>query len=303
MCKLGIAPKNKGMFSGTVISNRSVGERFYRLSIGFSDAGGEAFRGCVPGQFAQLDLSEVALPSIDKIQPELADSSKRSILLRRPFSFSDVRIEGTETIVEILYCVVGPASLRMTSLSADDNISVIGPLGNGFSMLKKKVTALLVVGGMGAGPLQHLANFLKEEQPNLKVVLIAGAKSKEEFPFDAESFCRFEIETVLATYDGSVGFNGFVTDCVLDWLGKNDLRSEDIIIYSCGPELMLRRVVEIAAEREIDCQVSMERLMACGIGLCQSCAVECKASSGETVYKLCCKDGPVFDGEKVIFKL
>lgn len=301
MCKSGIAPKNKGLFGGTVISNRSVGERFYRLSIGFSDAGGEAFKVCVPGQFAQLDLSEVALPSIDKISPDLADSSKRSIILRRPFSFSDVRIEGAETIVEILYCVVGPASLRMTSLSAGDNVSVIGPLGNGFTMPEGKTTTLLVVGGMGAGPLQYLANFLKKEQPDLKVVLIAGAKSKEEFPFEAEKFCRYEIETVLATDDGSVEFKGFVTDCIIDWLDKNDLRSEDIIIYSCGPEVMLGRVAEIAAKRGIDCQVSMERRMACGIGLCQSCAVEYKTNSNETVYKLCCMDGPVFDSKKVVF--
>jgi dihydroorotate dehydrogenase electron transfer subunit len=75
-----------------------------------------------------------------------------------------------------------------------------------------------------------------------------------------------------------------------------------MIIYSCGPEKMLAKVTEIAIEREIDCQVSMEQMMACGFGVCQSCAVECKASdAGKTVYKLCCKDGPVFDAKEVVF--
>ena len=298
MCK---ERKNKGIFSGTVRGNCPVGERFYRISIGFSGAGAEAFADCRPGQFAQLQLSDVSLPATEKIPSDLADSSMRSIILRRPFSFSDVRIEGNETIIEILYRVVGPASLRMTSLSKGDSISVIGPLGNGFSMPKEKSTALLVVGGMGAGPLQHLANFLKEEHPKIDVVLIAGAKSKEDFPFEAEKFSKYKIETLLATDDGSAGFKGFVTDCVIGWLDKNDLRSEDFIIYSCGPEVMLARIAEIAAEREIDCQVSMERRMGCGIGLCQSCAVECKDEDSGTVYKMCCKDGPVFNGTEVVW--
>jgi len=82
------------------------------------------------------------------------------------------------------------------------------------------------------------------------------------------------------------------------------LKSENTIIYSCGPEAMLKQISEIAKKRDIDCQISMERMMACGIGLCQSCAVECKANdSNETVYKLCCKDGPVFESREVVFGL
>jgi len=75
-----------------------------------------------------------------------------------------------------------------------------------------------------------------------------------------------------------------------------------MIICACGPEPMLAAVARIAREKNIDCQVSLERRMACGIGLCQSCAVECKSEgSSDTVYKMCCEDGPVFDGKEVVF--
>ena len=81
-----------------------------------------------------------------------------------------------------------------------------------------------------------------------------------------------------------------------------DRDRESLIVYACGPERMLEAVAQIAAERDIDCQVSMERRMACGIGLCQSCAIECRVEdSTETVYKLCCQDGPVFDAREVVF--
>ena len=86
----------------------------------------------------------------------------------------------------------------------------------------------------------------------------------------------------------------------MEWLEQSSTSSEEMIIYSCGPEAMLARVSEIAKDKNIDCQVSMERRMACGIGVCQSCAVECRVNgSNETIYKLCCEDGPVFDSKEV----
>jgi len=106
----------------------------------------------------------------------------------------------------------------------------------------------------------------------------------------------------VATDDGSAGFAGLITDCLSEWLGRSDSASENMIIYGCGPEQMLVRVAKIAKQKKIDCQVSMERRMACGIGLCQSCAVECRvAESNETVYKLCCEDGPVFNSSELVF--
>jgi dihydroorotate dehydrogenase electron transfer subunit len=305
----------RGVYWATVHVNKQIGERFYRLGLEFSGPGMEAFAKVQPGQFAQLDLSSVPLPSAEMIPQELADAAERKILLRRPFSFADATTKDDKTSVDILYCVVGPATLRMTTLSAGDSVSVIGPLGNGFWVPKGKNTALLVSGGMGAGPLQHLAKILTADFPRIDAVAFVGARSAEELPFERRlnriaqhlefslpEFARYGIRSLVATDDGSAGFHGLVTDCLLEWLGKHDLAGESTVIYSCGPEAMLARVAEIAKKKNINCQVSMERRMACGIGICQSCAVKCKAAgSNETIYKLCCEDGPVFDSSEVVW--
>ncbi|GAG95564.1 unnamed protein product, partial [marine sediment metagenome] len=149
-----------------------------------------------------------------------------------------------------------------------------------------KKSVLLVAGGMGAGPLEHLAKVFTADYPDMEVIAFAGAKTVEELPFEARldeisqqlgfslgEFARYGIESLVATDDGSAGFAGLVTDCLSEWLGKSDLAGENMIIYGCGPEQMLAQVAEIAKDKKIDCQVSMERRMACGIGLCQSCAV------------------------------
>jgi len=306
----------KGQFCATVSANRQIGKRFYRLSLVFEGTGAKAFEGFLPGQFAEVDLSEAALPIMEKIPQDLRDASKREIILRRPFSFCNVTVQKNKTIAEILYCVFGPASLRMTTLAAGDSVNVLGPLGNGFSMPKGKKTALLLAGGIGAPPLLHLAKVIRRDYPKVECLAFAGAKTKEELPFKLwldkaskktglilEEFAKYKIKSFVSTDDGSAGYAGFVTDCLTQWLDACGLKEKDLIIYGCGPEAMLAKVAEIAGERKIDCQVSMERMMACGIGLCQSCAVECKTDgSGETIYKMCCKDGPVFDSRELVFK-
>ena len=311
----GCSSSTKGKFEAQVCSNRRIGPGFYRLRLQFAQDGAIAFANFVPGQFAQFDLSKTARPSPDAVPQELCDASGRKILLRRPFSFAEVTIEGDRTFAELLYCVVGPATVRMTTLSAGDRIDVIGPLGRGYRIPDGKKTVLLVGGGMGTPPLQHLAQSLTARDGGIDVVSLAGAKTAEALPFEGRldeisqtlgfsvpEFAKYGIESLIATDDGSAGYHGLVTDCLAEWLEKNDLPFDDIIICACGPEPMLASVAQIAAERNIDCQVSMERRMACGIGLCQSCAVECKiGDSNETIYKMCCQDGPVFDADEVVF--
>jgi len=308
---------NKGLFNAAVCANKRIGQRFYRLRLGFSGTDAKAFAKAKPGQFAELDLTGARLPSAEAIPEDLADAARRKILLRRPFSFADVAAEGDKTSVDILYRAVGPASLRMTTLSVGDSVSVIGPLGNGFWVLEGKKRAFLVTGGMGAGPLLHLAKVLTADYPDIEVTAFAGANTAKELPFESRldeprikygagfslaEFAKYGVKSLVATDDGSAGYHGLVTECLSEWLDRTALAGEGMIVYSCGPEQMLAQVAEIAKEREIDCQVSMERMMACGIGLCQSCAVECKVgSSGETIYKLCCEDGPVFDSKEVVF--
>jgi dihydroorotate dehydrogenase electron transfer subunit len=305
----------RGVFMAKVRSNRKIGPSFYKLLIEFSADGAEAFARCRPGQFAQFDLSGAALPPDEAIPADLADSAHRSALLRRPFSFSDVTVKNSVVFVEVLYCAVGPCSLRMTTLKAADSITAIGPLGTGFSIPEAKKTALLVVGGMGAGPLEHVAKVLTEERPDMQVQAFAGASSAEALPFERRldevsqgvgfslaEFARFGIESQVATDDGSAGYRGLITDCFVEWLEQVHLEAKDAVIFACGPEAMLARIAELARNRNIDCQISMERRMACGIGVCQSCVVECRGENSETVYKLCCNDGPVFNSREVIFK-
>jgi dihydroorotate dehydrogenase electron transfer subunit len=310
-----ISKPAKGIFDAIVFANKKIREGFYRLGLEFSGEGAEAFAQAKPGQFAELDLSSIPLPPAEGIVEDLQDAAERKILLRRPFSFCDVSTHKGKTRVEILYCALGPATLRMTALSAGKSVSVIGPLGKGFQMPQGKKIALLVSGGMGAGPLIHLAKTLTDDYPDIEAIAFAGAKTKTELPFEKPTdeisqqlgfalheFARVGVESQLATDDGSAGYEGFVTDCFLQWLKHRSLSAKDTIIYSCGPEKMLARMAKIAEEKRIDCQISMERMMACGFGVCQSCAVKCKVNgSGETLYKLCCKDGPVFDTREVIF--
>jgi len=315
MCRTDAA-SDKGRFSATITANVKIGECFWRMDMRFEDAGGEAFARFRPGQFLQIDASDAALPALESIPPELRDAAQRKVLLRRPFSFAEVTPQNGATMAELLYCVVGPASLRMTTLRHGDTVDIVGPLGNGFWVPEGKRTALLVVGGMGVPPIRCLAKTLTADYGDLETYAFVGAKTVGAFPFEGKldevseqlgfsvpAFARFGIPSVLTTDDGSAGAQGFVTEHLAQWLDDNaDRPKEETIIYACGPEPMLAAVAKMAIERDIDCQVSMERRMACGIGLCQSCAIECRVpDSDETVYKLCCQDGPVFDARNVVW--
>jgi dihydroorotate dehydrogenase electron transfer subunit len=291
----------KGRYWARVCSNKQTGYCFHKIVLEFKDNSAKAFALTQPGQFVEIDLSKTALPADEQIPDELKDKCKREILLRRPFSFCDVSSNGNETVVEILYCIVGPASLRMTTLKTGDKVSVIGPLGNGFNIPKGKKTALLVAGGMGSPPLQHLAKVIAEDYPDIELIVLAGARTKEDMPFEKDSFPK-NSRLIVTTDDGTIGKKGLVTEQLEAWLEKCKQKADDIGIYGCGPEEMLARVAQIANERKIDCQISMERRMACGIGVCLGCAVECREEdSKETIYKMCCTDGPVFDAKEIVF--
>lgn len=295
----------KKLFTGKVLNNVSIAPAFYRISLCLDSDGTKAFSNVVPGQFAEISLCNTSLPAQENIPEELADTAQRQIILRRPFSFCDVTPpsdDSEQACIEILYCVVGPATLRMTTLKAGVSVSLIGPLGNGFSIPDGKKNALLVAGGMGAPPLLHLAKILKNDHQDMTITSMIGARTANALPLGAEGFSQYTSTQLLATDDGSAGSGGFVTHHLEEWLRGNKNASADTIIYSCGPEPMLAETARIAAKYNVPCQVSMERLMACGIGLCQSCAVETKTvDKDKTVYKLCCKDGPVFDSGNVIW--
>jgi dihydroorotate dehydrogenase electron transfer subunit len=269
-----------------------------------SSRGRPAFAGST-GQFLQVDVSQMGLPPEEQIPPHLRDACRRSVLLRRPFSFAEINPGPEKTLAELLYCAVGPASIRMTTVTAGAALSVVGPLGNGFSVPQGKRTRCWSW-GMGAPPIRHcLAKVLRAEHPRPQDCCFVGAKSIKSLPFEGSfeeispavdfsipAFARFGIPSAVATDDGSAGYHGFVTDRLAQWLDEqHDSAPEATMICACGPEAMLAAVARLAGERGIDCQVSMERRMACGIGVCQSC-VECRVEARRTVYRLCCQDGP-----------
>ncbi len=302
---------SKRICTGIVTENREVRPCYWRLEIQFVGPDAAAFSALAPGQFAEIDLSGLSLPDISDKYSHLNDISRKNIILRRPFSFyrAEKTPEGFE--LGLLYCVLGPATLRMTTLQSGDKLSVIGPLGNGFTVPEGLKHAILVAGGMGAPPLQHLGQFLTEKYPGVKVTAFVGARSVENLPYfhittdtagnaGLEEFSRYSIDCCLATDDGSAGFKGLVTQAAEQYIRQNNLSADETIIYACGPEIMLAAAAKIASSLGIPCQVSMERMMGCGIGLCQSCAVK---SAGSDEYKMCCKDGPVFESTEVEFKI
>ncbi|NQV34865.1 MAG: dihydroorotate dehydrogenase electron transfer subunit [Phycisphaeraceae bacterium] len=311
--------KNKGDFSALVTDNRPMGPGYYRLALEFSGEAANVFSGFMPGQFVEIDIATTAMPDPAQIPPHLADAMTRQILLRRPFSICALHTEAAKSTIDIIYAAIGPATLRLTTCKPGDMLQVMGPLGRGFWMPENKTTALMVAGGVGAPPIQHLTSTLAQHGVCPNLALFTGARSLKDLPFEWQQKkdhvilselinLPTPIETHLATDDGSYGHHGLVTLPLLQWLKEHDTPKENIILYACGPEPMLKAVAQIAIERGIDSQISMERRMACGINLCQGCAVELKPACAcqkdnpeNTVYKMCCQDGPVFEGKDIVF--
>jgi dihydroorotate dehydrogenase electron transfer subunit len=200
-----------------------------------------------------------------------------SFLLPRPVSVNDVN----GNIVSFLYRIEGTGTKKISSLRQNDEIQLFGPLGNGFDTNKMKGKVAVIGGGIGAAPLLYLTKKLGE---NADVYL--GYKDSANMYINDE-FKSFADKTVIITEDGSYGEKGFVTDYVP--YDKYDA------VITCGPEIMMNKVINNCRNLNIKCYVSLERRMACGMGACLGCSVETKKGN-----KRACKDGPVFDSEELI---
>lgn len=222
-----------------------------------------------PGQFVHLRVATGA-----------------DILLRRPFSIH--RAYGDR--VEILYQILGAGTLRMAEKPVgDESMDLIGPLGHGWTEPEGAAHVLLVAGGLGAAPLGMLAERFAER--GVAVTVAQGAPTVTRLVARA-LFERVARRVEIATDDGSAGERGFVTGPV-----ERLLEAERFdMVYTCGPEAMQRAIVRLAASNDVPCQVSLERLMACGIGACLSCVV-----STTQGLKRACVDGPVFSAEEVVW--
>lgn len=176
----------------------------------------------------------------------------------------------------------GESSTAFYNLKVGDQIGVRGPYGNAFDIKSGRI--MLVGGGTGLVPLMRLAKFARPEND---VTILIGSKSKDEVFFEELAnrvLAKNKHKVVVATEDGSYGQKGFVTD-VMEKL----LQSEKFdAVYTCGPEMMMHKVVNLANSKGIFVQASLERMMKCGIGICGSCCMD---------DVLVCHDGTVFDGK------
>lgn len=198
-------------------------------------------------------------------------------MLPRPISICEIDKEAGK--LRIVYRVVGQGTEEFSHLAEGDKVEILGPLGNGFPLKKKK--AFLMGGGIGIPPMVQLAREL-----DCEVQMIAGYRD--------ELFLTEELRAngmlYIATEDGSAGTKGNVMDAIRE----NSLDAD--IIYACGPKPMLRAIKAYAEEHDIECYISMEERMACGIGACLACVCQSKEIDGHTHVhnKRICKDGPVF---------
>jgi dihydroorotate dehydrogenase electron transfer subunit len=209
-----------------------------------------------------------------------------NFILRRPFSIHSV-VPGR--VFEILFQVVGKGTELLSNVKQHDVLDVIGPLGNGFSFSEDIKSALLVGGGIGVAPLLYLAEELTAR--NVMIYSMIGAQSKHKM-IKYIDFKRLSKKTFAATDDGSFGHEGSVVEVLNRTI--HQLRPQ--VIYACGPHGMLRQVALTADDFAVDCQVSIEAKMACGIGACLGCV--CETRHG---YKMTCKDGPVFNAKDLIW--
>ena len=209
-------------------------------------------------------------------------TNSKEHLLARPISICEIKGNG----LRLVFQVVGKGTEMFSNLKKGDSVKLLGPCGNGYN-LKRDKTALVVGGGIGVPPLLEAVKQLGGGT----VVL---ASRNKELSILKEDFEKAGAKIFVATDDGSLGFKGNAVEL---------LRTEGLtadVIYSCGPKIMLKFLTDYAIEKNMECQVSMEERMACGIGACVGCVVKIK-NGDDWEHKKVCKDGPVFEGREVLF--
>lgn len=209
-----------------------------------------------PGQFVQVYVE-----------------GSKNTFLRRPISINNVENGQLWMLVK----EVGDGTHAIVNTPVKGILNIILPLGKGFSLNPGKI--LLIGGGVGIAPLLMLGKCLKEY--NSEVTFLLGARTKEEL-IELEEFTKYG-HVCLSTEDGSLGEKGFVTQ-------HSVLKDDFDMIQCCGPLPMMKAVAKIAMARGLNCEVSLENMMACGLGACLCCVEDTKAGN------VCvCQDGPVFN--------
>lgn len=207
--------------------------------------------------------------------------------LRRPISISEIdQKNGTITIV---FEVRGEGTAWLAQQKAGAQINLLGPLGNGFFPDASK-PAIFIGGGIGCPPMLGAAQDYGE---NAEAIL--GFRSAEQVILLSkfEACCK---SVAVTTNDGSFGVKGFVTDVLEEKLEK----APDSVVYACGPMPMLKGVAAMCAQHDVECFVSLEQRMGCGVGACLVCACKTHEQDGEHMRHVC-KNGPIFPAKEVDF--
>jgi dihydroorotate dehydrogenase electron transfer subunit len=240
-----------------IIENRHLNKDFFVLEL-IAESKIPEMR---PGQFVQVKVEG---------SPET--------FLRRPVSIHNVDYE--RNTFKLLIQIAGKGTKSLSMLHKGDYLNLIYPLGNSFTLPPNEGRSLLIGGGCGIAPLLFLGNFLKNNDYQFDILL--GFRNKERI-IEYEEYNKIG-NVFISTEDGSLGEKGYVTD-------HSQMKKLPYSkIYCCGPESMMKAIATYCGKQSIDCEVSLENLMACGIGACLCCVVDTVKGN------LCsCIDGPVFN--------
>ena len=240
-----------------VVENKRITADCFIIEI----EGNKKFPEINPGQFVQVRV----------------DGSPETFL-RRPISVYDADFEKNR--IKLLIQIVGKGTETLGKLKPGDNLNIIYPLGNSFGKPSANDRILLVGGGVGIAPLYYLGKLLKSE--GYKPEFLLGFRNRERI-IEYKEFSEIG-KVFITTEDGSQGEKGYVT-------GHSILKSNNYDrIYCCGPDPMMKAVAQYAAKNNIQCEVSLENLMACGFGVCL-CCIEPTIKGNLCV----CTEGPVFN--------
>lgn len=293
-------PSARGIFVGTVIAHRTLCDEHFEITFGIDD-----FPDAMPGQFLQVLCR--GQEQTEPTAPPTSAAIGGAALLRRPFSIGGMRRNSNFAEIDLLGRVVGPGTAWLDHQRPGDKVNVLGPLGRAFSVPPSSHTALLVSGGIGLPPVRWHAEILRNK--GISCNSIFGARERRFIPLTlssapspegkmtlcADEFTRINTALAITTDDGSCGQRGRVTDAMERYFSSTR-DSESVHVFACGPEPMLRAVGALCLARGIPCELAMERVMACGMGTCQSCVVPIHdpARADGWRYSLCCTEGPVY---------
>jgi dihydroorotate dehydrogenase electron transfer subunit len=260
-----------------VLDNRRLSQDYSVLVL---DAP-EIARATLPGQFVMLKQTPGFEP-----------------LLRRPFSVFEVlrNSAGIPTAISILNKRVGTATRQIYDAERGQRVAVLGPLGRPFTLRSSGESAWMVAGGVGLAPFVTLAEALSVR--GVDMTLFYGGRSATDL-YHVDFFESLGARVVLATEDGTRGTAGRITRPLEEDLAAAPADAR-ISLFACGPEAMLGAVARLARRYNRPCEVSVERVMGCGLGGCYSCVVPVRRNGGQHFVRSCI-NGPVFDAATIVW--